>query len=227
MTPFTGARHPTSESVAGAWCVLEPLDPEAHAAGLRDVDLAGDDETWRWLPYGPFTSGNAFRDHLERLTADPELLVFAVMVQGAPCGVLSFLNVVPPHGTIEIGHIWFSRSLQRTTPATEALFLLMREAFALGNRRLEWKANAENRPSCAAAERLGFTFEGIFRQHYWIKGRNRDTAWYSLLDREWPAVRAAFERWLDPASFDADGRQRAALDASSAAAAARPASARA
>ncbi len=226
MAPFTGARLPTPRPLAGAWCVLEPLDPDRHAAGLRAADLAGDDQTWRWLPYGPFETEDAFRAHLRRLAADPALCCFTVRVDDAPRGVLSYLNVVREHGTIEIGHIWLSRSLQRTTAATEAVFLLMREAFELGNRRLEWKADAENRASCAAAERFGFTFEGIFRQHFWVKGRNRDTAWYSLLDGEWPAVRPAFEQWLEPANFDAEGRQRSRLAAARATAAVRGAAGR-
>ena len=126
----------------------------------------------------------------------------------------SYLRIAPEHGSIEIGHIWFGAGLQRTTAATEAIFLLAARAFdGLGNRRLEWKCDAANARSRRAAERFGFTFEGIFRQHMVVKGRNRDSAWYSILDGEWPAVRAAFERWLDPANFDAAGVQRTALDA--------------
>ena len=124
----------------------------------------------------------------------------------------AYLRIAPEHGCIEIGHIWLGAELQRTAAATEAMYLLARQAFeTLGNRRLEWKCDAANGRSRRAAERLGFTFEGVFRQHMVVKGRNRDTAWFSMLDREWPVVRAGFERWLDPADFDAGGRPRAGL----------------
>ena len=120
----------------------------------------------------------------------------------------------PAHGTVEIGHIWYAPAIQRTRATTEATYLLARHVFDdLGYRRLEWKCNALNAPSRAAAERFGFTYEGTFRQHMWVKGANRDTAWYSLLDGEWPAVRAAFEAWLDPANFDGEGTQRTPLAA--------------
>ncbi len=122
------------------------------------------------------------------------------------------MRITPEHGVIEIGHIWFGTALQRTPAATEAIYLLARHAFDdLGYRRFEWKCNAQNAPSCRAAERFGFTFEGIFRQHQIVKGRNRDTAWYSIVDGEWPAVGAGFERWLAPENFDDDGRQRRSL----------------
>ena len=127
-------------------------------------------------------------------------------------GVVSYLRIEPEHACIEIGHIWFGAPLQRTPGATETIYLLARHAFDdLGNRRLEWKCDAANARSRRAAERFGFTFEGVFRQHMIVKGRNRDTAWFSLLDSEWPAVRAAFEAWLAPENFDAGGRQRSPL----------------
>jgi RimJ/RimL family protein N-acetyltransferase len=126
-------------------------------------------------------------------------------------GVASYLRIAPAVGTIEVGHIHFSPLLQRTPAATEAMYLMMRHAFELGYRRYEWKCDALNAPSRRAAERLGFSFEGIFRQAVVVKGRNRDTAWYACIDREWPARREAFERWLDPANFDAEGRQRQPL----------------
>jgi RimJ/RimL family protein N-acetyltransferase len=133
-------------------------------------------------------------------------------VDGRAAGVVSFLRMEPAHGVIEIGHIWFGAALQRTPAATEAILLLAREAFdGLGNRRLEWKCDAANARSRRAAERFGFTFEGVFRQHMIVKGRNRDTAWYALLDSEWPAARRAFEAWLEPANFNAGGQQRASL----------------
>jgi RimJ/RimL family protein N-acetyltransferase len=131
---------------------------------------------------------------------------------GWASGVVSYLRIEPDHGSIEIGHIWFAPALQRTPQATEAIHLLARHAFDdLGYRRLEWKCDAANARSRAAAERFGFTYEGTFRQHMIVKDRNRDTAWFSLLDREWPAARAAFEAWLAPQNFDAEGRQRRRL----------------
>ena len=129
-------------------------------------------------------------------------------------GVVSYLRIEPEHGCIEIGHIWFGAALQRTPAATETIYLLARHAFDdLGHRRLEWKCDAANARSRRAAERFGFTFEGVFRQHMIVKGRNRDTAWFALLDGEWPAARAAYEAWLRPENFDADGRQLSPLAA--------------
>ena len=143
-------------------------------------------------------------------------LFFAIIEQasGKASGMASYLNIVPDMGCIEIGHIWFAPPLQKTRAATEAIFLMMRHVFDdLGYRRLEWKCNALNEASMRAARRFGFTYEGTFRQHMVVKGRNRDTAWFALLDREWPAVRAAFERWLAPENFDGQGRQRMSLTA--------------
>ncbi len=143
-------------------------------------------------------------------------LFFAVVEQasGVAAGMASWLNIVPANGTIEIGHIWFAPALQRTRAASEAIFLMMRHAFEeLGYRRLEWKCDALNQGSMRAARRFGFSYEGTFRQHMIVKGRNRDTAWFALLDRDWPQQRAAFERWLAPDNFDEDGRQRVALSA--------------
>ena len=131
---------------------------------------------------------------------------------GTAAGVASYMRIEPQHGCIEIGNIWFGAALQRTPAATEAIHLLARHAFTtLGNRRLEWKCDARNARSRAAAERFGFTFEGVFRQHMIIKGRNRDTAWYSILDGEWPEIDAGFSRWLAPENFDAQDRQRERL----------------
>ena len=139
-----------------------------------------------------------FTEHLRAQAATEDPRFYAVVVDGAAQGIVSFLRIEPAHGCIEIGHIWFGAPLQRTPAATEAIYLLAREAFdGLGNRRLEWKCNAANARSRRAAERFGFTFEGVFRQHMIVKGANRDTAWFSILDGEWPAVRAAFEAWLD------------------------------
>ena len=209
--PFAGAARPSRRVLAGRSCVLEPLDADHHAAGLRAADLAGAEETWRWLPYGPFATDDEHHAFVATMAAGLDPLFFAVVAGGRPVSVLSFLEIVPEHGTIEIGHLWFSAELQRTTAATEAVFLLLEEAFALGNRRVEWKTDSRNAPSRRAAERLGFSFEGIFRQHRWVKGENRDTAWFALLDGEWATASRAFAAWLDPENFEADRRPRRPL----------------
>jgi RimJ/RimL family protein N-acetyltransferase len=210
---LTGARsRPAREPIEGDRVRLEPLDPARHAEDLFAA-AQGDDGLWDYLPYGPFADVAALREHLRAQAASEDPLFFAVLVDGAAAGVVSYLRIEPLHGCIEIGHIWFGAPLQRTPAATEAIYLLAREAFdGLGNRRFEWKCNAANGRSRRAAERFGFTFEGVFRQHMIVKGVNRDTAWYSILDGEWPAVRAGFEAWLDAANFDAEGRQRRSLE---------------
>ena len=191
---------------------LEPFSQAPHRdalfAGLHD---GGDPHLWDYLPYGPFEQPEWDRWFAEaEASTDP--LFFAVVAEGVPRGQASYLRIEPEHGVIEIGHIALSAALQRTPAATEAIFLLARHAFDdLGYRRLEWKCNAENARSWRAAERLGFTFEGVFRQHMIVKGRNRDTAWFSIIDPEWPAVRASFESWLAAENFDRQGRQRRAL----------------
>ena len=207
------AARPGHRPLAGARVRLEPLDPERHAADL--LAAAQDDpQLWRYLPDGPFADEGELRSWLaERAgSSDPLYLAVVDTATGRAGGVVSYLRIEPEHGCIEIGHIWFGAGLQRTPAATETIFLLARHAFDdLGHRRLEWKCDAANARSRRAAERFGFTFEGVFRQHMIVKGRNRDTAWFSLLDSEWPAARAAFEAWLRPENFDADGRQRSPL----------------
>ena len=194
--------------LAGATVRLEPLDPGAHGDAL--FESAGDEGIWAYLPYGPFADRERFDAYLTGLAASEDPLAFAVAeaAGGRALGVCTYLRIDPANGAIEIGHIWMSRELQRTRQATEAIFVLARHVFdELGYRRLEWKCNALNVASCRAAERFGFTYEGTFRQHQVTKGRNRDTAWYAILDHEWPAIRAGFEAWLDDANFDATGRQ--------------------
>ena len=210
-SPAPAHGRPGRSVLSGPRVRLEPLDPARHAAGLFAAQ-AGDPTLWDYLPYGPFGDAETFTEHLRAQAATEDPRFYAVVVDGAAQGVVSFLRIEPAHGCIEIGHIWFGAPLQRTPAATEAVYLLAREAFdGLGNRRLEWKCNAANARSRRAAERFGFTFEGVFRQHMIVKGANRDTAWFSIVDGEWPAVRAAFEAWLAPSNFDADGRQRGAL----------------
>ena len=215
---FTAAARPARAPLAGARIRLEPLAAEHHGRALFAASHGpgADPALWRYLPYGPFADPDGFVAWLSGLERSEDPLFFALVetAGGRPLGVAAYLRIAPEHGCIEIGHIWLGAELQRTAAATEAMYLLARQAFeTLGNRRLEWKCDAANGRSRRAAERLGFTFEGVFRQHMVVKGRNRDTAWFSMLDREWPVVRVGFERWLDPANFDADGRPRAALAA--------------
>jgi len=197
---------------------LEPLDPVRHADDLFAAahGPGADPQLWRYLPYGPFADADELRTWVaERAaSADPLFLAVVDTATGRAGGVVSYLRIEAADGCIEIGHIWFGTELQRTPAATETIYLLARHAFDdLGYRRLEWKCDAANARSRRAAERLGFTFEGVFRQHMIVKERNRDTAWFSMVDGEWPAARAAFEAWLAPGNFDADGHQRRPLAA--------------
>jgi RimJ/RimL family protein N-acetyltransferase len=212
LAGWAPARAPAPRRLDGRRVRLEPVDPARHADALLDAAQGpgSDPDLWRYLPYGPF-DGPAFRARLERDAAslDPLFLTVVDAATRRPGGVVSYLRVEPEHGCVEIGHIWFGAGLQRTPQATEAIFLLLRHAFDdLGYRRVEWKCNADNARSRRAADRFGFSFEGVFRQHMVVKGESRDTAWYSMLDREWPPARAAFAAWLDPGNFDPDGRQR-------------------
>ena len=209
------AARPVRRALPGDGVRLEPLEASAHAGALFEASHGpdADQRLWHFLPYGPFADRRELTAWVEANAAGDDPLFFAVIDAGErPAGVVSYLRITPEHGVIEIGHIWFGAALQRTPAATEAIFLLARHAFEdLGYRRLEWKCDAANDRSRRAAERFGFAFEGVFRQHMVVKGRNRDTAWYSILDSEWPAARRALESWLDPANFDAEGRQRSAL----------------
>jgi RimJ/RimL family protein N-acetyltransferase len=207
------AALPVRVSLSGRYVTLEPLDAERHAADLWRA-VKGHDELWTWLFDGPYASEADLRLAIEVRQAASGFIFLAIVpvATGQAAGWASFLRMEPVHGVIEVGNILLSPVLQRTTAATEAMFLMARHVFDdLGYRRYEWKCNAENLPSRRAAERLGFTFEGVFRQHMVIKGRNRDTAWFAMLDREWPARKRAFEAWLEPANFDAEGRQRRSL----------------
>ena len=210
---WTPARAPEPHDLQGRHVRLEPLAPARHGADLWQALHADDPALWDYLPYGPFTERAAFDTWLASLAQGRDPLFYAVVDprDGRALGQLSLMSIVSEHGSIEIGHVAFGARLQRTALASEAFHLLMQEAFALGYRRLEWKCDAANARSRRAAERLGMSFEGVFRQHRVVKGRNRDTAWYSLLDREWPAVDASFQRWLAPDNFAADGHQLSAL----------------
>ena len=170
---------------------------------------------WTYLSYGPFDTLNSYRGWAEEMSRRSDPLFYAIIERATEraLGVASYLRINPPAGTIEVGHIGYSPPLQRTPAATEAMFLMMERAFTLGYRRYEWKCDSLNGPSRAAAQRLGFSFEGVFRQATVVKGRNRDTAWFSVIDGEWPALRDAFQRWLHPANFDEQGKQRMRLSA--------------
>ena len=206
-------RLPSRITLAGELVRLEPVDPSRHAHQLFE-SAYGNDSLWKHLAYGPFESQADFTRWLEERAMSQDPLFYAVVDQesGSARGMASLMRFVPADGVIEVGHIWFSPQLQRTRQATEAIFVLAKYAFDdLGNRRLEWKCDSLNIASRRAAERFGFTFEGIFRQHMVVKGRNRDTAWFSITDGEWPAVRTAFLAWLSRDNFDASGRQRRTL----------------
>jgi RimJ/RimL family protein N-acetyltransferase len=168
---------------------------------------------WTYLSSGPFTSSAELRSWVEARQDSEDPLFFAVVDASTAraAGVSSYLRIEPAHGVVEVGHLAFAPQLQRTRVATEAMYLMMKHVFDIGYRRCEWKCDALNAPSRRAAERLGFTFEGIFRQAIVYKGRNRDTAWYSVIDSEWPVLETSFRAWLDPDNFDADGRQRRRL----------------
>lgn len=197
---------------AGRDVRLEPLGP-SHAAELWRA-AAGAEVSWTYLPYGPFESETALRRHLARLAARHDPLFFAVLpaATGHATGWLSFMEIRPDDADIEIGHIWFPPGLARSRAATEAIAILMRHAMDdLGYRRLTWKCDVLNAASRRAAERLGFTFEGIHRNHRIVKGRSRDTAWYSIIGCEWPLVRDALAAWLDDANFDEKGHQQRSL----------------
>jgi RimJ/RimL family protein N-acetyltransferase len=207
---------PPRTPMTGKFCRLEPLQVETHAADLVAAFREDRDGTgWTYLPYGPFAQLSAFRKWLADECGGGDPLFFAVVDgNGRAVGMTSFMRVQPATGVIELGHIHFAPRLQRTPAATEAIFLMMRHAFdELGYRRCEWKCDSLNSASRRAAERLGFSFEGLFRQATIYKGRNRDTAWYSVIDREWPALRSAFRRWLSPSNFGPDGGQRKRLNA--------------
>ncbi|MEQ8667001.1 MAG: GNAT family protein [Rhodospirillales bacterium] len=214
---WTARERPPGTPIAGRWCDIEPIDADAHAQELYDAVMHdADGANWTYLPYGPFATFAAYDEWLRAtcLGGDPMFHTIRDRQTGKAVGIASLMRIDPANGVIEVGHIHYSPLLQRTPAGTEAMYLLMRRVFdELGYRRYEWKCNNMNAASKRAAERLGFVFEGVFRQHIVTKGRNRDTAWFAIIDRDWPAVRAAFEAWLDPENFDEDGRQRTKLDA--------------
>ncbi len=204
---------PSRAPLYGRHVMLEPLDVELHVADLWEA-VHGHDEVWTYLTDGPYPDEAAMRRAVEEKQSSINAIFFALLTRSNGCaeGYASYMRMDPANGVIEVGNILMAPSLQKTTAATEAMYLMARHVFEdLGYRRYEWKCNANNAPSRRAALRYGFTFEGIFRQHMVVKGQNRETAWFSMIDSEWPARKAAFEAWLDPANFDAAGKQRKGL----------------
>lgn len=217
VSGWTTRPAPPATAMVGRFCRVEPLIPADHAADLYEANRAdADRRNWTYLGVDGFTELAPYRAWLDKMAAgsDPMFHAIVDLATGRAIGIASYLRIDPANGVIEVGWVAYSRRLQRTPMATEAMYLLMRRVFdELGYRRYEWKCDSLNAPSRAAAERYGFQFEGIFRQAVMYRGRNRDTAWYSITDHEWPAIRTAFERWLAPTNFDAAGRQRESLTA--------------
>jgi RimJ/RimL family protein N-acetyltransferase len=215
LPAWTPPSLPSREPIQGRYCRLEPIDErfaaDLHAANSEDAD----GRTWTYLPYGPFSNETEYHRWLVAtcLGTDPLFHVVVNLATNRAMGVAAYLRITPASGAIEVGHIHFSPLLQRSRVATEAMYLMMKRVFALGYRRYEWKCDALNAASRAAAQRLGFSYEGIFRQATVYRNRNRDTAWYAVIDEEWPALAQAFEKWLDPSNFDDRGCQRLRLSA--------------
>lgn len=213
--------RPLRVTLEGAYTLLEPLDPGKHGRDLFDSSRAdGAQERFSYLAQ-PVPVEDEFFAWLETAASTPDPLFFAVVdkASGRCHGRQALMRIAPEHGVIELGNILWNPPIARSRVATEAFFLAARYVFdELGYRRFEWKCDALNAPSRRAAERFGFTFEGVFRQHMIVKGKNRDTAWFAMLDGEWPAVKAAFETWLEPENFGTDGKQRSSLAARGAAA---------
>jgi RimJ/RimL family protein N-acetyltransferase len=215
VADWKGAQLPPRTPIEGRYCRIEPLDPDRHATALFDaISEDKDGSSWTYMGCGPFRS---LDEYLKWMTStclgnDPSFVAIIDRSSNLPIGIASYLRIDPKVGVIEVGHIHYSPRLQRTRVATEAMYLLMRRVFGeLGYRRYEWKCDALNEPSRRAAVRYGFTYEGTFRQATIYKGRNRDTAWFAIIDREWPKLAEAYEQWLDPSNFDDTGAQRRPL----------------
>jgi RimJ/RimL family protein N-acetyltransferase len=208
---WSGASADMALTVSGQYAQICPLDMR-HVPALFAAFDADDGAMWDYMPCGPFLSEGDFAAWAETVVDSADPLFHTIMdAEGTPLGFASFLRISPTDGVVEVGFIALAPALQRTRAATEAMYLMMRHAFHSGYRRYEWKCNALNAPSMRAARRLGFTFEGIFRQATIVKGRNRDTAWFSILDQEWPAQRTRFKAWLAPSNFHPDGTQKRSL----------------
>lgn len=216
MPEWTGAAPPPRTPLQGRYCRLEPIDPARHGDDLFEAfSLDESGANYTYLGYEPFPDAAACRAYIEAncLGQDPHFYTFVDPADGKAMGMASYLRIDPKNGVIEVGHIHFSPLLQRKPAATEAMYLMMKQAFdGLGYRRYEWKCDSLNAPSRRAALRYGFSYDGMFEQAIVYKGRNRDTTWFSVLDRDWPRVKAGFEAWLAPENFDQDGRQRRRLE---------------
>ncbi len=215
MIDVTPAKLPERITIPGRHITLVPLNAAAHSDALWNATKGEEnDGLWLYLFDGPYRERTTFDTALQSKETSLDPFFFAIVdnATGQATGMASLMRIDPKHRVIEVGSILYSPLLQRTRGATEAMYLLMRYAFEnLNNRRYEWKCNALNEPSRRAALRLGFTFEGIFRQHMIAKGQNRDTAWFSIIDSEWPAAKSAFENWLSEENFNAEGKQKRAL----------------
>ncbi len=206
--------HPARTVIDGRWVRLEPLSPDAHGRALFAANaLDAEGRNWTYLPIGPFADFAGYDAWLRQVAPGDDPLFYTIVDRehGRPVGVASYLRITPAAGSIEVGHINFSPLAQRTRAATDAMYQMMRHAFVLGYRRYEWKCDALNEPSRQAAARFGFTYEGLFRQALVYKGRNRDTAWYSIVDHEFPALDRAYRTWLADDNFDPAGTQRRRL----------------
>ena len=216
MSGWTPRQKPGRVVLDGRYVRLEPLDTERHGSQLFSASQVPDaDDKFRWLAENPVDDEAAFLAWVKKSEASEDPLYFAVVdkASGKVAGRQTYMRIDTQNGVIEIGNIYWGPLIARKRAATEALYLFMRHAFAdLGYRRFEWKCNNDNEPSKRAALRFGFTFEGVFRQHLIVKGLNRDTAWFSIIDKEWPALEKAYEAWLAPENFDADGQQRRKLE---------------
>jgi RimJ/RimL family protein N-acetyltransferase len=209
---------PARTALIGRYVTLEPLDAARHASDLFEASHGSETalRIWDYLPWGPWKSEAEFANALRQQTAGQDRVYYAIRLAAGEkaCGQICFLDIQPEQGVIEIGAIWFGLTLRRTRSATESIYLMLRYAMDdLGYRRMQWRCNALNAASRAAARRLGFRFEGIFYNHMIFKGRNRDTAWYSILGDEWPQVREIMERWLAPGNFNQDGTPKTSLAA--------------
>ena len=212
---FKKAKLPSKKKLIGKYCFLEPINIRKHSKDLyKNYSLDKKNVIWTYLPYGPFKSHGSFKKWLKSfcLNKDPFFYAIYSKKHNQYCGMASYLRITPEHGSIEVGHINYSPILQNTTEGTETMYLMMKNAFeVLGNRRYEWKCNNLNSASKYAAERLGFKFEGIFRQMFIFKGRNRDTAWYSIIDKEWPNYKKKYLVYLKKSNFTKANRQRKKL----------------
>ena len=212
---FKKAKSPTKQRLVGKYSILEPIDIKKHAEDLyKNYTKDKKNLIWTYLPYGPFKSINLFKKWLRSFCLNNDPFFYAIYFKRHKtfCGMASYLNITPEHGTIEVGHINYSPILQNTAEGTETMYLMMKNVFeALGNRRYEWKCNNLNNGSKKAALRLGFKFEGVFRQMFVSKGRNRDSAWFSIIDKEWKKLKKAYQRFLKPSNFDNKLKQKKEL----------------